>query len=198
MTARQTGAVSPRAVDWHAIHGHHAHTSGRRLQARIVQATQRGSGGKGHALQRLLTPAFAANVLAVKRVTDNQGTRPAGVEQIRWDTPEHNAMAVATLRQHGYRALPGRRVSLPTQGGTGQRPLAMPCMHDRARQARSLQALDPIADTLAAPTAYGFRLARAPADASDQCHRVLALRWSAPGLLAGASRACFDRSSHDW
>ena len=106
MTALPAGAVSHRAVDWHAINWHHAHTIVRRLQARIVKATQMGRWGKVQTLQRLLTHSFSAKVLAVKRVTENQGKRTAGVDKIRWDTPAQKAMAVATLRQHGYRALP--------------------------------------------------------------------------------------------
>ena len=69
MTAVATpaGAVSRKAVDWHTINWHQAHTIVRRLQARIVKATQAGRWGKVHALQRLLTHAFSAKVVAVKR-----------------------------------------------------------------------------------------------------------------------------------
>lgn len=104
--ALPAGAVSRNPVDWQAIHWQKAHPSVRRLQARIVQATQMGRWGQGHARQRLRTHAFSAKVLAGKRVTEHQGKRTAGVEQIVWNTPEQKAMAVATLRQHGYRALP--------------------------------------------------------------------------------------------
>src|SRR6266446_7379542 len=55
MTAIQAGAVSHRAVDWPAINWHKAPTLVRRLQARLVQATQGGRWGKVHGLQRLLT-----------------------------------------------------------------------------------------------------------------------------------------------
>src|SRR5215207_3103068 len=62
----------------------------------------------------------APKVLAIKRVTENQGKRTSGVDQIIWDTPEKKAMAVSTLRQHGYRALPLRRVYIPKSGGMGK------------------------------------------------------------------------------
>jgi RNA-directed DNA polymerase len=65
-------------------------------------------------------------------------------------------------------------------------------------QALYLLALDPIAETLAEPNSYGFRLERSTADAIDQCHRVLALRGSAQGILEGDIRSCFDSISHDW
>jgi RNA-directed DNA polymerase len=200
MTAVATpaGAVSRNTVDWHAIDWQKAHTIVRRLQARIVKATQMGRWGKVHALQHLLTHSFSAKVLAVKRVTENQGKRTPGVDGVMWETPEHKARAVFTLRQHGYRTLALRRVYIAKSSGPGTRPLSIPCMKDRAMQALYLLALDPIAETLAEPNSYGFRLERSTADAIDQCHRILSLRWSAQWILEGDIRSCFDSFSHDW
>jgi RNA-directed DNA polymerase len=194
----QAGAVSHKEVDWHAINWQKAHTIVRRLQARIVKATQVGRWGKVQALQRLLTHSFSAKVLAVKRVTENQGKRTPGVDGIIWDTPEKKAMAVSSLHPRRYRARPLRRIYIPKSGESGQRPLSIPCMHDRAMQALYLLGLDPIAETLAEPNSYGFRLERSPADALDQCHTVLSLKHSAPWILEGDIRACFDGISHDW
>jgi RNA-directed DNA polymerase len=103
MTAVATpaGAVSRNDVDWHAINWHKAPTMVRRLQGRIVKATQAGRWGKVRALQRLLTHAFSAKVVAVKRVTENQGKRTPGVDGVLWETPEKKAQAVGTLYQHG-------------------------------------------------------------------------------------------------
>jgi RNA-directed DNA polymerase len=138
-------------VDWHAINWQQSHSIVRRLQARIVTATQGGRWGKVRALQRLLTHAFSAKVVAGKRVTDNQGKRTPGVDGVLWETPEKKAQAVATLRQHGYHTHPLRRIYIAKSGGRGQRPLSMPCMTERAMQALSLLALDPSAETLADP-----------------------------------------------
>jgi RNA-directed DNA polymerase len=104
--ATAAGAVSRNAVDWHAIQWQQAHSIVRRLQARLVKATQAGRWGKVRALQRLLTHAFSAKVLAVKRVTANQGKRTPGVAGVLWETPEHKGQAVTTRGQHGYRTLP--------------------------------------------------------------------------------------------
>lgn len=198
MTAvSQAGAVSRNEVDWHAINWQQAHTLVRRLQARIVRATQAGRWGKVRALQRLLTHSFSAKVLAVKLVTENQGKRTPGVDGVIWDTPEKKAMAVSTLRGRGYRALSLRRVYIPKSEGTGKRPLSIPRMKDRAMQALYLLALDPIAETLAEPNSYGFRLERSPAVAIAQCHTVLARKQSAPWILEGDIRSCFDGISHD-
>ncbi len=67
------GAASHVAEGWHAVDWQAVHHNVRRLQARIVKATQDGKPGKVNALQRLLTHSWSGKVLAVKRVTDNQG-----------------------------------------------------------------------------------------------------------------------------
>jgi RNA-directed DNA polymerase len=194
MTAVATpaGAVSGNPVAWHAINWQKAHTVVRRLQARIVKATQEGRWGKVRALQRLLTHSFSAKVVAVKRVTENRGNRTPGIDGVIWETPEKKAQAVATMRQREYRTQPLRRVYIAKSGGRGKRPLSIPCMKDRAMQALYLLALNPIAETLADPNSYGFRLERSTADAIDQCHRVLSLKRSAQWILEGDIRSCFD------
>jgi RNA-directed DNA polymerase len=150
------------------------------------------------ALQRLLTHSFSAQVVAVKRVTENQGKPTPGMDGVLWETPEKKAQAVASLHQHGYRTQPLRRVYIAKSGGRGQRPLSIPCMKDRAMHALYRLALDPIAETRAAPNSYGFRLERSTADAINQCPRLLSQRWSAQWILEGDLRSCFDSFSPDW
>jgi len=198
MTAASTaGAASRERVDWHAIDWQRAHQNVRRLQARIVKATQAGRWGKVRALQRLLTRSFSGKALAVKRVTENHGKRTPGVDGETWDTPAKKAQAIQALRQHGYRARPLKRVYLPKPNGK-KRPLGIPCMIDRAMQALYVLALDPIAETTADPNSYGFRPERATVDAIVQCHLVLGKRTSAQWILEGDIRACFDTISHEW
>jgi RNA-directed DNA polymerase len=123
--AQPTGAVSPGEVDWHTLDWEQAHLTVRRLQARIVKATQEGRWGKVKALQHLLTHSFSAKALAVKRVTENQGKRTPGVDGEVWDTPHKKAKAVQTLRQRGYRPQPLRRCYLDKENGK-KRPLGIP------------------------------------------------------------------------
>src|SRR5690349_8850296 len=64
MTAKLiAGAASHPDVDWHAINWQKVHETVRRLQARIVKATQQGKWGKVNALQRLLTRSFSGKAL---------------------------------------------------------------------------------------------------------------------------------------
>ena len=65
-------------------------------------------------------------------------------------------------------------------------------------QALYLLALDPVAETQADGNAYGFRPKRSTADAIEQCFSALAKKRSAPWILEGDIRACFDQISHAW
>jgi RNA-directed DNA polymerase len=187
-------------VDWNAIDWRTVYRNVRRLQARIVKATQEGRWGKVRALQHLLTHSYSGRCLAVRRVTENRGQKTAGVDGVTWDTPAQKGQAVAALRQRGYRPQPLRRVYIPKSSNpTQKRPLGIPTAKDRAMQALYLLALDPVAETQADPNSYGFRRARSPADAISQCFIVLRGRPGAPEwILEGDIRSCFDKISHEW
>ncbi len=94
----------------------------RRLQARIVKATQEGRWNKVKALQRLLTHSHSGRVLAVKRVTENQGGRTPGVDREIWSDPETRLRAVLSLKSRGYRPKPLRRIYIPKKNGTLRSP----------------------------------------------------------------------------
>ena len=83
MNAEQsTCASSGQPQHWDQIDWHQCGRRVKRLQARIVKATREGRWGKVKALQRLLTHSFSGKALAVKRVTENQGKRTAGVDHV--------------------------------------------------------------------------------------------------------------------
>src|SRR6478672_1591464 len=122
--ALAAGAASHEQVDWHAIDWPKVHENVRRLQARIVKATQQGRWGKVKALQRLLTHSFSAKALAVKRVTENHGKRTPGIDGELWNTPLKKATALDTLQPRGYQPRPLRRVYIPKANGQ-RRPLGI-------------------------------------------------------------------------
>jgi RNA-directed DNA polymerase len=200
MTAKPiAGAASHENVDWHAINWQQAHENVRRLQARIVKATQQGQWGKVKALQHLLTRSFSGKALAVKRVTENTGKRTAGVDGELWDSPDKKAAGLQALRQRGYKPLPLRRIYIPkSHDKTKLRPLSIPTMHDRAMQALYLLALEPIAETTGDPNSYGFRKERSCADAIQQCFNIFKGTHSAEFVLEADIKSCFDKISHEW
>jgi RNA-directed DNA polymerase len=191
------GAVSHNAEDWHTIEWTRAHRIVRRLQARIVQATQAGRWGKVKALQHLLTHSYSGKVLAVRRVTENHGKNTPGVDRVLWSTPDKKMEAVHTLRQRGYHPRPTRRVYIPKPNGK-RRPLGILTMRDRAMQALYLLAVAPVAEVTGDPNSYGFRPARSTADAVEQCFSALSRATCATWILEGDLKSCFDRISHSW
>jgi RNA-directed DNA polymerase len=196
-TAQAVGAVSREAAEWYAINWQAINRNVRRLQVRIVQATKESRWGRVQALQRLLTHSYSGKVLAVRRVTENNGKKTPGVDQEIWDTPEKKTQAVHALKRRGYRSQPLRRVYIPKSDGKTMRPLGIPTMKDRAQQALYLLALAPVVETTADKNSYGFRQQRSCADAMVQC--FLALRSAnTQWILEGDIKSCFDKISHDW
>lgn len=191
------GAPSRVSVDWHSIDWAQCDREVRRLQARIVKATQEGCWGKVNALQWLLTHSFAGKALAVKRVTENEGKRTPGVDGAIWSTPKAKQDALLSLGRRGYRPLPLRRIYIPKANGK-KRPLGIPVMRDRAMQALYLLALQPVAETTADRNSYGFRPKRSTADAIEQCFSVFARNDAAEWALEGDIAGCFDNIDHNW
>lgn len=169
----------------------------RKLQIRIAKAWKEGNFSKVKDLQRLLLKSFYAKVMAVKRVTDNKGSKTPGVDKIIWETPEDKMKAVTQLGKGPYKPLPLRRIYIPKKNGK-KRPLGIPTMPDRAMQALHLLTLEPIAETTADKNSYGFRSCRSTADAIGQCFIALAKKGSAQYILEGDIKACFDEISHSW
>ena len=191
-------ASSHGPQNWHAINWQRVARNVRTTQMRIAKATQEGDWRRVKALQRSLTRSFSARTLAVRRVTENQGKRTAGVDRELWDTPTCKWEAVSKLKQQrGYRPLPLRRVYLPKANGK-ERPLGIPTMTDRAMQALHLLALEPVVESQSDPNSYGFRINRSTADAMSQLFILLSRKASAQWVLEADIEGCFDHINHDW
>ncbi len=190
-------SFSPPPFTWKTIDWPRVRQEVRRLQMRIAKATQAGKHRTAQALQWLLTHSRSAKLLAVHRVTTNRGAETPGVDNVIWRTDKQKLHAASNLTRRGYRPRPLRRHYIPKPNGK-LRPLSIPTLHDRAMQALYALALAPIAETLADRYSYGFREGRRCADALEQCFTILSQRTSAPWILEGDIRACFDEISHEW
>lgn len=181
---------------WNQINWVKCQQNTRRLQARIVQATQAGRWNRVKVLQHLLTRSFSTKALAVKRVTMNKGKCTAGVDGQLWQTTSSKYLAMMQLRRRGYRPQPLRRVNIPKPDGS-MRHLGIPTMKDRAMQALYLMGLAPVAETTGDKHSYGFREKRSAADAMGQIFLSLARRDAPQWILEADIRKCFDEIDHE-
>ena len=194
---RKLCAPADRARSWESIDWKKAEAYVKKLQMRIVKAQKDGHYSKVKTLQWLLTHSFYAKALAVKRVTSNKGKNTAGVDHELWKTPKGKFEAIDKLKRRGYKPQPLRRVYIPKKNGK-LRPLSIPTMTDRAMQTLYKFALEPLAETLADPNSYGFRIGRSTHDAIGQCFNDLCRAGSPQWILEGDIKGCFDHISHSW
>ena len=71
-------------------------------------------------------------------------------------------------------------------------------MKDRAMQTLHKMALEPVTETLADGTSYGFRPNRCVQDAIEQCFVDLARKTAPEWVLEGDIKGCFDNINHEW
>ena len=166
-----------------------------KLQRRIYQASQRGDVKLLHRLQRLLTNSTFAKLLATRRVTqDNSGKKTAGVDGVAALTPEQRLKLSVRLNLNG-KSLPVRRVWIPKPGKTEKRPLGIPAMKDRAKQALVKLALEPEWEARFEPNSYGFRPGRSCHDAIEAIFGVI--KNKEVYVLDADTSGCFDNISHE-
>lgn len=182
---------------WDSIDWTQCEVAVKKLQARIVKAQKEGRHNKVKALQWTLTHSFYAKALAVRRVTSNKGKRTAGVDNVKWLTPNAKVQAINDLKRRGYKPQPLKRIHIEKKNGK-LRPLGIPTMKDRAMQALYLLGLEPVAETTADKNSYGFRKERGTFDAREQCFVALAKEASPEWILEGDIKGCFDHISHEW
>ena len=168
-----------------------------KLQNRIYQASCRGETQAVHKLQRLLIKSRSAALLAVRRVTqDNQGKRTAGIDGLASLRSESKlALALKIMRNPIIpKAKPVRRVWIPKPGKDEKRPLGIPVMEDRARQALAKMALEPEWEAKFEPNSFGFRPGRSCHDAVGAIFNHL--RGASKYVLDADISKCFDRINH--
>lgn len=168
----------------------------RRLQRRIYKAAKTNRLQLVHVLQKKVIHSLDAKLLSVRQVTTlNKGKRTAGVDKIRITNAKEKWKMALGLRLNG-RALPIRRVWIPKFGKNELRPLGIPTIQDRAKQALAKLALEPEWEARFEPNSYGFRPARCTHDAIEAI--FLNLHHKTPKWVFDANiRKCFDQIDHD-
>ncbi|MCP4220302.1 MAG: group II intron reverse transcriptase/maturase [bacterium] len=183
---------------WDSINWKAVYKRINKLQTRITKATQRGNGNLANKLQYLLTSSFEAKLLAVKKVTLNKGKRTSGIDKKLWTTSASKYKAALSLKTKGYKSSPLRRIYIEKKGKKKKRPLGIPTMYDRAIQALYSMALDPISETTADKTSFGFRKNRSTHDAAQHIFNYSTRNKGTQWILEGDIKGCFDNINHQW
>lgn len=162
-----------------------------RMQHRIYRAKLNGKVQRLHWLQKRLINSKAAKLNAVRLVTTlNKGKRTTGIDKVIITKPEDKLKLALSLELDG-KAVPIRRVWIPKPGKKEMRPLGIPIIRDRAKQALAKLALDPEWEAIFEPNSYGFRPGRSALDAIEAIFKNL--RHGVPKLVYDADiRKCFD------
>src|SRR5690606_33493924 len=125
---------------------------------------------------------------------DNRGKNTAGIDGVKRLTPEQRLHLAQTLRLT-QKARPVRRGRIPKPGKTEKRPLGIPTMRDRAKQALAKLALEPEWEARFEPNSYGFRPGRSAHDAIEAIFQSICLK--AKYVLDADIAQCFDRIRHE-
>ena len=126
-----------------------------KLQKQIYRASVNKDLKNVHSLQRLLLKSYNAKLIAVRRVTQlNAGRKTAGIDGVKSLSPTQRLKLANGLKLN-EKSKPVRRIWIPKPGKSEKRPLGIPTMVDRARQALVKLALEPQWEANFEPNSYG-------------------------------------------
>ncbi|HBB31375.1 MAG TPA: group II intron reverse transcriptase/maturase [Cyanobacteria bacterium UBA8803] len=165
-----------------------------KLQKRIYRASERGDVKAVRKLQRLLTNSWYSKVVAVRKVTqDNQGKNTPGVDGVS-RLRNHQKVKLAQKLKFNDKSQPAKRVWIPKPGKDKKRPLGIPTIQERAKQALMKMALEPEWEAKFEPNSYGFRPGRSAHDAISAIFNGICQK--AKYVLDADIEKCFDRINH--
>jgi RNA-directed DNA polymerase len=189
-------------IAWKTINWAQVEFRVKRYQTRIYKASRDNNSSKVRCLQKRLLRSLDAKLMAVRRVTTlDKGKRTPGVDKKIFVTDNQKGKLVQKLRLDG-KASPIKRVYIEKPGKKDKRPLGIPIIEDRAKQALCLLALEPEWEARFEPNSYGFRPGRNCHDAIEAIFTNLRNTSGDKGfhkyILDADISKCFDSIDHNY
>ncbi|MDJ0773792.1 MAG: group II intron reverse transcriptase/maturase [Mastigocoleus sp. MO_167.B18] len=186
--------MSIHTVEWNNVNWKQVNRHVFRLQKRIYQASQRGEVSAVQKLQKLLIKSWYAKLLAVRKVTqDNRGRKTAGFDGVKELNPVKRIKLAKSLILDGN-SKPVKRIYIPKPGRKEKRPLGIPTINERAKQALAKLALEPEWEAKFESNSYGFRPGRSAQDAIAAIYADI--RCCDYYVLDADIEKCFDKINH--
>jgi len=183
--------------NWAKVDWDHARRVVKNLRQRIFRAASEGDLKKVRSLQKLMLRSYTNTLLSVKRVTQqNKGRNTPGIDRVVVKTDRAKGKMVDALCCHqSWRVRPVRRVYIPKASGK-LRPLGIPVVLDRCRQAMVKNALEPEWEARFEATSYGFRPGRSCQDAVSRIYTLAQSRTRKKWVIDADIKGAFDNISH--
>ncbi len=168
------------------------------LRQQIYRASQCGNRDKLRSLQRLMLQSRANAELSVRQVTQiNKGRNTPGTDGVVATTPdERTELVKELLTDQTWKARPAKRVHIPKANGK-TRPLGIPTIADRCRQAMVKNALEPEWESKSEPCSYGFRPGRSCHDAISRIFSLAQPQSKKKWVVDADIKGAFDHISHE-
>nr|YP_009105290.1 putative reverse transcriptase and intron maturase [Pedinomonas tuberculata]AIT93953.1 putative reverse transcriptase and intron maturase [Pedinomonas tuberculata] len=165
-----------------------------KLQEQIYSSAKKGEIKTVRKFQKGILRHPEAKLLAVRKVTqDNRGKSTPGLDGIKSLSPQERLELAKNLRITSN-ASPVKRIYIPKPGKNEVRPLGIPTIEDRARQALVKLALEPEWEAYFEPNSYGFRPGRNCHDAIKQIQ--ISIAYMPKYVLDADISKCFDSINH--
>jgi RNA-directed DNA polymerase len=197
VNSTKQGVMVVQRIDnaWNATPWRKLEKSVFEVQTRIYQASKEGNFKRMCTLQRMLLNKRSAKMLAIRKVTqDNQGKKTAGVDGLANLSAGERMKLASTLNLRGA-GQPVRRIWIPKPGKKEKRPLGIPTIAERARQALVVLVMEPEWEARFEPNSYGFRPGRSTHDAIKTIHEVLSKKQAY--VLDADIKGCFNEIDHN-